>query len=77
MRARLQGGTLLLSDINPPAVLKVIWASLLIFVAVLAHSQTVLKPTEAAQSHQSIADFGLVYPLSNDWVRATLKWRVS
>jgi TonB family protein len=38
---------------------------------VWAHSQTVPKSADAAQSHFSIADFGLVYPLSNDWVRAT------
>ena len=29
------------------------------------------SPDDAAQSHLSIADFGLAYPLSNDWVRAT------
>jgi len=29
------------------------------------------KPAEPARSHLSIADFGLAYPLSNDWVRAT------
>jgi TonB family protein len=37
----------------------------------LAHSQTVPEPDDAEQSYHSIADFGLVYPLSNDWVRAT------
>ena len=51
--------------------MKVFWACLLISVAVWAHSQTVPKPADAAQSHLSIADFGVVYPLSNDWVRAT------
>ncbi|MGC1647294.1 MAG: energy transducer TonB [Candidatus Sulfotelmatobacter sp.] len=51
--------------------MKAFWAYLLISVASWAHSQTTLKPVEASQSHLSIADFGLVYPLSNDWVRAT------
>jgi len=51
--------------------MKVFWACLLIPVAVLALSQTVPKPAEEAHPHLSIADFGLVYPLSNDWVRAT------
>lgn len=52
-------------------MLKVAWACLVVSVAVFAHSQTVPKPAEAAPSHLSIADFGLAYPLSNDWVRAT------
>jgi TonB family protein len=52
-------------------VMKVFGACLLISVAAWAHSQTVPKPDNAAQSHPSIADFGLIYPLSNDWVRAT------
>lgn len=51
--------------------MRVFWACLLIPVAVLALSQTVPKPAEEAHPHLSIADFGLVYPLSNDWVRAT------
>jgi len=51
--------------------MKLFWACLFIQVAVLALSQTVHKPAEGVQSHLSIADFGLVYPLSNDWVRAT------
>ena len=52
--------------------MKVFCACLLIPIAVFAHSQTVaLKPDNAAQSHLSVADFGLVYPLSSDWVRAT------
>ncbi|MGO9167572.1 MAG: energy transducer TonB [Candidatus Sulfotelmatobacter sp.] len=51
--------------------MRVFRACLLISVAVWAHSQNVPKPADAAQSHLSIADFGLVYPLSNDWVRAT------
>ena len=51
--------------------MKVFWACLLISVTAWAHSQTVPKPDNAAQSHLSIADFGLIYPLSNDWVRAT------
>ena len=51
--------------------MKVVWACLLIPVAVLALSETVPKPAEEAHPHLSIADFGLVYPLSNDWVLAT------
>lgn len=52
--------------------MKVFWANSLILAGVLAHSQGVSKPAEAAQSHVSrLADFGLVYPLSSDWVRAT------
>ncbi|MGH9538882.1 MAG: energy transducer TonB [Terriglobales bacterium] len=51
--------------------MKVFWAGLLMPVAVLALSQTVPKPAEQAHPPLSIADFGLVYPLSNDWVRAT------
>ncbi len=51
-------------------VLKVFWACLLISVGACAHSQTVPAPDSAAP-HPSIADFGLSYPLSNDWVRAT------
>ena len=50
--------------------MKVFWACLLISGAVLAHSQTVPEP-DAAPSHLSVADFGLAYPLSHDWVRAT------
>ena len=56
-------------------VLKIFWACVLIPVAVWAHSQTVSKPADTAQSHVSIADFGLVYPLSNDWIRATVMIR--
>jgi TonB family protein len=51
--------------------MKVFWACLLVSVAVWAHSQTVPKSDDAPQPHLSIADFGLAYPLSNDWVRAT------
>ena len=47
------------------------WACLLISVVVCAHSQTVPKPADAVQSHFSVTDFGLAYPLSHDWVRAT------
>lgn len=55
------------------SVVKLFWVCLLISVAVLAHPQTVPRSDtdEVAQSHLSIADFGLVYSLSNDWVRAT------
>jgi len=52
-------------------VIKVFWACLLISVAAWAHAQADPKPDNAAKAHSSIAEFGLVYPLSNDWVRAT------
>jgi hypothetical protein len=52
-------------------VLKIFWAGFLFSIAVRAHSQIVPRPADAAQSHLTITDFGLVYPLSNDWVRAT------
>jgi TonB family protein len=51
--------------------MKFFYAWLLLSVPVLAYSQTVTEPAEPAQRHLSIADFGLAYPLSNDWVRAT------
>lgn len=51
--------------------MKLLPACLLISLAVSAHSQTASTPAEAPQSHTSIAEFGLVYPLSSDWVRAT------
>jgi len=52
-------------------VLKIFWAGFLFSIAVRALSQIVPRPADAAQSHLTITDFGLVYPLSNDWVRAT------
>lgn len=51
--------------------MKIFWVCLLTSVAVLGHPQTVPTTAEIAQSDLSIADFGLIYPLSNDWVRAT------
>jgi TonB family protein len=51
--------------------MKASWACLAVSVALFAHSQTVPKPAEVAHPHPSVADFGLAYPLSNDWVRAT------
>lgn len=51
--------------------MKVLWVCLLISVASGANSQTVPTPDNAGQSHASVADFGISYPLSNDWVRAT------
>ena len=51
--------------------MRVVCACLLISVGVWAHGQTVPKSDDSAQSHLSIADFGLAYPLSNDWIRAT------
>ena len=55
--------------------MKVFRACLLIWAAAWAHSQAVPKPAETARPQLSIADFGLVYPLSNDWVRATKLFR--
>lgn len=52
-------------------VMKVLWACLLLWVAAPSRAQVDPKPAEPARSHLSIADFGLAYPLSNDWVRAT------
>jgi TonB family protein len=52
-------------------VMKVLWACLLVWSAVWARAQTVPKSENAAEAHLSVADFGLAYPLSNDWVRAT------
>jgi TonB family protein len=49
--------------------MKYLWACLLISVTVWAHSQTAAPPADAP--HNSIADFELVYPLSDGWVRAT------
>jgi len=51
--------------------MKVFWACLLVSVAVWGHSQTVPKSDDAEPSRLSVADFGLAYPLSADWVRAT------
>jgi TonB family protein len=51
--------------------MKVFRVCLFILVAAAAHSQTTSAPADAAQSHPSVADFGLLYPLSNDWVLAT------
>ncbi|HLZ40325.1 MAG TPA: energy transducer TonB [Candidatus Sulfotelmatobacter sp.] len=55
--------------------MKVFCACLLVSAAVWAHSQAVPETDDAPQPHVSIGDFGLVYPLSNDWVRATQLWR--
>ena len=55
--------------------MKVFWVCLLISGASVAYSQTIPKPAEATHPHSSIADFGLVYPLSNDWVLATYMLR--
>jgi TonB family protein len=52
-------------------IMKIFWACLVISIASGASSQTAPKPDNAVQSHLSVADFGLTYPLSNDWVRAT------
>jgi TonB family protein len=55
--------------------MKVFRACLLIWAATWAYSQAAPKPADTARSQLSIADFGLVYPLSNDWVRATKLFR--
>ena len=47
-------------------VMKVLWSCLLISVGAWAHSQTVPMSDSAAQSPRSLADFGLIYPLSNE-----------
>jgi TonB family protein len=44
---------------------------LLLLAAVVAHSQSASDPAETAHLRLSVADFGLVYPLNHDWVRAT------
>lgn len=51
--------------------MRLLRACLLLVVAVVAHSQATSKPAETTQPRLSVADFGLVYPLSNDWIRAT------
>lgn len=51
--------------------MKVFWVCLLVSVTVFGHSQSVPESHDTAQSRLSVADFGLAYPLSNDWVRAT------
>jgi len=51
--------------------MKGFWACLLVSATVWAHSQIAPESKDLAQSHLSVADFGLAYPLSNDWVRAT------
>jgi TonB family protein len=43
----------------------------LFLMAAIAHAQTAPKLPEPAPSHPSLVDFGLLYPLSSDWVRAT------
>jgi len=50
---------------------KIFRVSLFLSIVLLAYSQTVPKPGEGRLSQLSVADFGLSYPLSNDWVRAT------
>jgi len=51
--------------------MKLFWICLLISFALPAHSQTAPTASNPAPPRLSIADFGLGYPLSNDWVRAT------
>ena len=51
--------------------MKIFWICLLISVGVPVHSQTAPNASNLAPPRPSVADFGLAYPLSNDWVRAT------
>ena len=59
--------------------MKIFWICLLISVGVPVHSQTAPNASNLAPPRLSVADFGLAYPLSNDWVRATelLRTRVA
>jgi TonB family protein len=52
-------------------MMKGFWFCWLISLTLWAHAQDVPKAADPARSYLSVADFGLVYPLSNDWVRAT------
>jgi len=47
-----------------------LWLCLLA-LATLLQSQTQPKQADPSPSHRSLADFGLAYPLSKDWVLAT------
>ncbi|HUO13425.1 MAG TPA: TonB family protein [Verrucomicrobiae bacterium] len=51
--------------------MKVFWLCLLISLTPSAQSQTASTPPLPPGHYPSVADFGLAYPLSNDWVRAT------
>jgi protein TonB len=53
---------------------KVLAICLFISIAALAPSQTAPE-SAVARSKPSISDFGLAYPLSNDWIRATEMFR--
>jgi TonB family protein len=61
------------------SLLKIFWICLLISVGVPVHAQNAPKASNPAPPRVSIAAFGLAYPLSNDWVRATelLRTRVA
>ena len=50
--------------------MKGFWVYLLILGGV-AYSQTIPSLSDATHPHSSITDFGLVYPLSKDWILAT------
>jgi TonB family protein len=53
-------------------VVSIFRISLLLLIAALAYCQDVAKPAEKAPTrHVSVADFGISYPLSSDWVLAT------
>jgi len=51
--------------------MKIVWACLLGCVTGLASAQTAPPAADAVKPYQSITEFGLTYPLSNDWIRAT------
>jgi TonB family protein len=51
--------------------MKAFWGWLLVAVAGVVYSQTGATPADPGRSQLSMADFGLLYPLSADWVRAT------
>ncbi len=56
-------------------MIKPCWIALPVLVALtlaaFLQSQTEPKTAEAAPRRPTLSDFGLTYPLSNDWVRAT------
>jgi TonB family protein len=51
--------------------MKFFWAFLILSITALANSQAAPATSDTKQPRRSVADFGLVYPLSNDWVLAT------
>lgn len=57
--------------------MKIRWVCLSILVAALAQAQSVSEPATVPLSSKplKISDFGLVYPLSDDWIGATTMMR--